>query len=168
MYKNFYATRIPNLTARTRIIIQTAIGFNFLELVSLLGLTLVSSDENFDIHKVCFVAFGISGLIYFILTYLLWTKYGLELETNEEIKSLRIKKRTLKFYFVCGCLMSFFYYRHNEYCEPYVYSFFCICEYVIVISNMMFHYTARYDFAHINLVLPARISQKGYLPMTAH
>lgn len=166
MYKNFYQSRISNITQRVQWLIQLAIGFNLLELFSLLGLTLVSSLENFDIHKICFATFGISGLIYFILTYLLWTQCGLTLETNEEIYSLKVKKSMLKVYFVCGCLMSYFYYRHNEYCEPYVYSFFCICEYLIVFANMFFHFTAKYDFANTNLIIPSRTSPKGYLPLT--
>ena len=70
----------------------------------------------------------------------------------------------LKIYFVLGLLMSYFYYWHNEYCTPYVYSFFCICEYVIVLSNMVFHATAYYDFSFINVVIPAR-SSTSYMPL---
>lgn len=167
LYRHFYQNRIAVKTSVIRWLIRSASAFNLLELISLLGLTLVSSLENFDIHKVCFATFGISGLVYFILTYILWTKCGLVLETNEEIYSLKVKKSMLKVFFTCGCLMSYFYYRHNEYCEPYVYSFFCICEYCIVLANMWFHFTAAYDFSHINLIIPSRVvNAKGYLPLS--
>ena len=171
MYKQFYKSRIPNkiITPKIRALIVVTLIFNFLELVSLLGLTLVSSEENFDIHKVCFVTFGLSGLIYFVLTYILWKYCGVELKTNEKIESFKIKKFMLTLYFIFGFVMSYLYWRHNEYCEPYVYSFFCLCEYAIVIANMKFHYTAAMDFAHIRIVIPSRIiAPRGseYLPLT--
>ena len=164
MYKLFYEDRIKNKTKNIQKLVNVALSVQFLELISLLGLTIVSSLENFDIHKVCFVSFGVCSLIYFSLTVYLWTHAGLNLETNEEINSLRIKKRVLKVYFILGLCMSYFYWWHNEYCTPYVYSFFCICEYVIVVANMYFHATARHDFAYVNLNLPSR---PNYLPLHA-
>ena len=73
MYKQFYKSRISVITPRIYWLIQVTIGFNLLELVSLLGLTLVSSQEDFDTHKACFVTFGISGTmsqIYFFKSYI--------------------------------------------------------------------------------------------------
>lgn len=43
--------------------------------------------------------------------------------------------------------MSFyFYYRHNAYCEAGIYSFFALCEYAVIIFNILFHSTLYYDF----------------------
>ena len=162
LYKHFYQARLNLKVFSTWLLVRAAFFFNFLELLALLGLTLVSSQEDFDVHKVCFVVFGLSGLAYFIITWYIWTFCGLPLETNAEIFSLRTKARALKTFLLCGLLMSYFYYRHNEFCEPYVYSLFCMCEYVIVGANMWFHFTASYDFAHINVVIPAKV---GYLPL---
>ena len=36
-------------------------------------------------------------------------------------------------------VMVYFYYRHNTYCEPYMYSFFCLSEYSMVLINMAHH-----------------------------
>ena len=122
LYKHFYQTRLNlNNSYTTRQLVQSAAVFNCIELFSLLGLTLVSSQEDFDIHKICFVAFGLSGLVYFIITWYIWTFCGLPLERNEEVRSLRIKTRALQIFLGCGLCMSYLYYRHNEYCEPYVY-----------------------------------------------
>ena len=65
------------------------------------------------------------------------------------------------------CLMLYFYWRHNEYCEPYVYSFFCVCEYVIVLSNIAFHGTAYYDFYEAECaVSQASSNSADYRPLT--
>jgi hypothetical protein len=167
LYQELYKSRIPNCnSSKTKTLIQLAGAFNFLELLTLLGLTLVSSLENFDIHKVCFVTFGFSSLIYFILTYFIWTQTGFQIVTNDEIKSLRRKKAIIKIYVMLGIFMAFFYYRHNEYCEPYVYSLFGLCEYCVVFANMAFHMTAYYDFAHLKFVIPSISTPKDYLPVT--
>ena len=163
LYKQFYQTRLnASSSSHTWLLVRCASIFNCIELFSLLGLTLVSSQEDFDIHKICFVVFGLSSLAYFVITWYIWTFCGLPLETNEEIQSLRTKTRALKTFLFCGLCMSYFYYRHNEYCEPYVYSLFCLCEYFIVVANMWFHFTAAFDFAHINIIIPSKV---GYLPL---
>merc|ERR1711935_1203208 len=51
LYRQLYHTKISVISTKVYCLIQTTICFNFIELVSLLGLTLVSSEENFDIHK---------------------------------------------------------------------------------------------------------------------
>ncbi len=56
-----------------------------------------------------------------------------------------IKRRLLITTLSCGLLMVYFYWHHNTYCRPYVYSLFCISEYVIVLCNMGFHMTAYYE-----------------------
>ena len=72
LYKQFYETRLSNPTGNQTLIYFT-LSVHFLELVSLLGLSIVSSLENFDIHKICFGTFVVCSLIYFALTIRLWT-----------------------------------------------------------------------------------------------
>ena len=45
---------------------------------------------------------------------------------------------------ICVALIAFFYYRHNRYCEAYVYSLFCLSEYLSIILNMAFHLVGAY------------------------
>ena len=64
----------------------------------------------------------------------------------------------------------YFYWRHNAYCEPGIYSgeetsnkiiiiflnilpVFSLCEYIVILSNMAYHATSYYDFYHVNINL---------------
>ena len=103
-----------------------------------------------------FVTFALSGLTYFVLTCFLWKYCGIYQETNIEKKSFDEKMFYLKLYIVLGIAMSILYYWHNKHCPNYVYSLFCICEYLIVYANIKFHGTAKYDLADISIVLPSK------------
>ena len=67
MIRMDYVTTIGNI----------ACGANILELFSLLLLSLVSSEENFKIHKLAFGLFLASSGLYFIATYYLYRYVGL-------------------------------------------------------------------------------------------
>uniref|UniRef100_A0A8W8KWQ8 CWH43-like N-terminal domain-containing protein n=1 Tax=Magallana gigas TaxID=29159 RepID=A0A8W8KWQ8_MAGGI len=54
-------------------------------------------------------------------------------------------------FMVCSEVYMFF--RHEWYCETGVYSIFALCEYLVVFSNIAFHYTAKYDFSDQQVLL---------------
>ena len=71
----------------------------------------------------------------------------------------------------------YFYWRHNAYCEPGIYSgkvkhaikskksdnfiwrksttilVFSLCEYVVIMSNLGYHATSYYDYHHVSINL---------------
>ena len=112
--------------------------------------------KHIILTKVFFVTFAFSGLTYFVLTCFLWKHCGIYEETNIEKKSFDEKMFWLKLYIPLGIAMSILYYWHNKHCPNYVYSLFCICEYLIVYANIKFHGTAKYDLADISIVLPSK------------
>ncbi len=172
VYKNLYEVRLGLLGDHysrpeqrlKHVLLRIAILCHLLELFSLLGLTLVTSYDNFDVHKICFATFGISSLIYLGISYFLWTQGR---RPTDNAISISVKRTVLKLFFGFGCLLSYFYYLHNTYCYPYVYSLFCICEYVIVIANMVFHLTAYFDFAYVKVVTPCTMLSDYYQPLRA-
>jgi len=107
---------------------------NILEISSLLGLTYVSSTENFPFHSNCFQLFLISAFV------------GMGLHLIKYRKSV-FKKYMALTNVISGAFAVYFYFRHNWHCEAGIYTLFAICEYLVVLSNTLFHFQAFYDFS---------------------
>ena len=60
------------------------------------------------------------------------------------IKSLVLKRRILKSNVIAIPALVYFYWRHNTYCEPYIYTMFCFVEYLIVLMNIVYHFSGYY------------------------
>ena len=71
-----------------------------------------------------------------------------------EIKSLHYKRTILKANIIAIPLLVFFYWRHNEFCEPYVYTLFCLTEYAIVLMNVAYHFSSYYLLYGISVQIP--------------
>lgn len=141
-----------------RFLTKTALVFHFIELTALLLLTYISSTEIFVLHKLSFVLFLASSTIYMILIITSYYCLHKPDETyanhsqaiSRELKSKKYKINVLTIY-LCSFLFSlYFYVRHNLYCEPYVYSFFSLFEYVTVLANIGFHSIIFYDLNLLN------------------
>ena len=167
LYVIHFRERLPPSTAN-RFLIRLTCALNVIENFSLLGLSLVTSQDRFEIHKTCFGAFLICSFCYMCLSYYLFTRCGFSPQNRQEVVSIKYKKGVLILYLFVIPLMLLSYYRHNEYCEPYVYSYFCIFEYTLVLANMAYHMTAYYDLQTVNVVLPSKdISSAPSNPISA-
>lgn len=133
-----------------KFLIKTGFIFHHIELTALLLLTYVSSVEIFLIHMLSFILFLSCSFIYMIITIYI---YSLPREfgglSERELNSKRYKKLAFFSYLFCLFASLYFYYRHNAYCEPYVYSLFSLFEYAIVLLNIGYHSIIFYD---LNLV----------------
>lgn len=119
---------------------------NLAENFFLLLLTSVSSTEDHSLHKLAFSGFAICAIVYMFVATTLYHYSGCRRASTVGEKSYQYK--------VFSCLLSvlsllaalYFFYRHNTYCEPGVYTLFALSEYILVLSNIAFHCTAFYDF----------------------
>ena len=102
---------------------------NVTEILCLLTLSLVPSSEIFLLHATAFSVFILTSLLSMtMVTYYI-----------KDMRNRGTKKNIVTISWVCVCLAFYFYNRHNEYCEPYIYTGFAMCEYLVVGSNMVWH-----------------------------
>lgn len=101
------------------------------------------------IHASCFLLFITSscvGTIVHLFVDSLWSEF---------------KLRTFSVNTVAWILALCFYVRHNAYCETGMYSLFAAAEYVFVLSNMIFHFQAYYDFAQVHFCASRNIGNSA-------
>ena len=102
---------------------------NLTEILSLLTLSLVSSSDIFILHAAAFSIFILTSLISMTLvTYYI-----------KDVRNREFKRNIVTISWCCVFLAAYFYNRHNEYCEPFIYSGFAVCEYLVVGCNMAWH-----------------------------
>ena len=80
------------------------------------------------------------------------------LVTDFSFKSSKVKSLMKNINLISIGLAIFFYYKHNWFCEPGVYTLFALSEYVVVLTNIAFHFTAYYDFNDYDIILVNRLS----------
>uniref|UniRef100_A0A131XWX1 Putative fgf receptor activating protein n=1 Tax=Ixodes ricinus TaxID=34613 RepID=A0A131XWX1_IXORI len=145
MYRRYYAAMLAD-TPKYQFLASAAFWLNVVENLCLLGLTNVSSSENYPIHEKMFVTFMVSALLYMLVSCFIPTVAFKHMLSQVERKSLRTKKQLMITSVFCSLLATYFFLRHNWYCEPGVYTFFALAEYIVVLCNIGFHMTAYWDF----------------------
>lgn len=138
-----WARNITNITIFTYIV----------ENISLVTLSFWSSNENYAFHKTSFTAFLIMSFMHMFMSFIV-AKYcrNTSMEAIDHF-SVSWKLRTMMLNTFAIFLACYFFYRHNMYCEPLVYSMFALSEYIVVVTNMAFHVTAAYDFSGKSLMI---------------
>jgi len=129
------------------------------ELTSLLMVTVVPSVELYSLHifatGVFLVCSGLHMTLSCYLVRLCSSSSLFKMGQNHYLlrKSLHYKQVLLMTHLSSIAISLYFYWRHNAYCEPGIYSVFSLCEYVVILSNMAYHATSYYDFYHVNINL---------------
>ena len=60
---------------------------------------------------------------------------------------------------------GYLYWRHNQYCEPYLYSFFALCEYIAIGANIVFRWASGLDLSPLrfHLACPPALLGSAFL-----
>uniref|UniRef100_A0A1I8PZK5 CWH43-like N-terminal domain-containing protein n=1 Tax=Stomoxys calcitrans TaxID=35570 RepID=A0A1I8PZK5_STOCA len=143
IYYNYYKEHIRK---NRRIFAQIAVALNVIENFALLSLSIWTSSGSYDIHRNAFVTFIASSELYMIISYFLNKNGRKQALTETEEKSVRYKLSCFLINLLAFALVVYFFLRHNSKCEPGVYTFFALFEYVVVLSNMSYHMTSYWDF----------------------
>ena len=130
---------------KTRVLLLISQVFYVSENLGLLGLSFVTSAEDFPFHKAGFIVFLVSAGFYMLLTCWLGRLPRARPVTRREHTSSRCKRMLFVMFCVCLTLAMYFYARHNASCEAGMYSLFALSEYGVVLSNIAFHGTAYLD-----------------------
>ena len=128
-----------------RLLLLTSQVLYVSENLGLLGLSFVTSAEDFPFHKAAFILFLVSAGFYMLLTCWLSRLPRARPPTRRDHISGWWKRVLFATYCVCLALSMYFYARHNAGCEAGIYTLFALNEYVVVLSNIAFHGTAYWD-----------------------
>ncbi|XP_052274478.1 post-GPI attachment to proteins factor 2-like [Dreissena polymorpha] len=142
-YNWYMQVQVGKSQALYGLLVKITIGLHVVENLMLVTLTCVSSLENRNIHENSFVLFMACSWLVFLLSIVL-SKWGNRTHP-EDRKSYMLKKLFAVINIASFSLALYSYFRHNAYCEPYVYSWFAFFEYVTIYSNILFHGTATID-----------------------
>ncbi|XP_032514896.2 post-GPI attachment to proteins factor 2-like [Danaus plexippus] len=131
-------------------VVNLAVSLNIIENLTLLGLTHWTSSQNYPLHEICFKTFIAASMFYMFFTCMMLSKYKRR-SSQTKLEAYSIKMKWRAFFFNVGSFTfaAYFFLRHNKLCEPYVYSMFGLSEYIVVISNIIFHMTTVYDLKRL-------------------
>jgi hypothetical protein len=155
-YNSFHQLTVHSCQKLYHLLVTSTTALHLVENFCLLLLTCISSIENYVIHETSFIVFLVCSEFYMFLTCILshWTRSNNSI--NQDLRSFQWKVALFVINLsTCG-LAAYFFYRHNTYCEPGVYTLFAACEYLIVATNIAFHATAVLDFGQGDIVYSAR------------
>ena len=129
-------------------LVNVSCCLNVAENFALLVLSFAPSKEDFRLHQAAFIAFILCSQGYMFLSYRLWDAVQTKCAHGH-----RYKANTLRLNLAFVVMSLYWYYRHNAYCEPGIYSLFSLCEYGIVLTNIGFHFASYYDFEEYHLTV---------------
>ncbi|XP_027056888.1 post-GPI attachment to proteins factor 2-like [Pocillopora damicornis] len=120
---------------------------------ALLSMTYISSVENHAMHEASFIVFMVCSMSYMFLSCILSGLTASKPMSKEDSSLFRKKVFAMIFNYFSFGMAVYFFFRHNWYCEPGVYTLFALGEYCTVLSNVAFHWHCSKHFNGAVLML---------------
>nr|CAD2134823.1 unnamed protein product [Meloidogyne enterolobii] len=130
--------------------------------------TYSSCNDFFVLHMLMFNAFVICGTLHMVIVTWLFDLSGRR--RSSKIGEISFQTKA----FCCiGQIISlffalYFFYRHNRYCEPGMYTLFALAEYSLILFNGLFHTTIYYEFQSRVLSLVTAALKANYYLLPSH
>ncbi|XP_075544358.1 acyltransferase PGAP2-like isoform X3 [Dermacentor variabilis] len=115
MYHRYYQNM---LDTQHQYVARIAFWINVAEILTLLGLSNVTSTENYAVHEKMFVTFLLCSLMYMILCCVIPSLGRRRSLSGLEAYSLKVKKQLTTMSVILSLLCTFFFVRHTTHCEP--------------------------------------------------
>jgi len=117
------------------------------------------------LHASCFTTFVVTSMFYVTLNTYLFDYSGRRRSYSSAELSYQYKIMLMIGAYTSLILALYFYYRHNAYCEPGVYTLFALSEYAFVFINVLYHGTIGLDLHDKHLCLVSVHSFDTVLPI---
>ncbi|KAH0567406.1 post-GPI attachment to proteins factor 2-like isoform X1 [Cotesia glomerata] len=137
-------------------VVNIALFSYAVENISLVTLSFWTSNQNYAFHKLSFITFLLMSFVHMMVATYICKNCRSTPRDASELKSSVLKVRAMLLNVISILSACYFFWRHNRYCEPFVYSMFAFSEYMVVMTNMLFHLTAAWDFAERRLLISTR------------
>ncbi|XP_077984549.1 acyltransferase PGAP2-like [Glandiceps talaboti] len=155
MYIYDVYSRIPSTNSWYPWLCRASEIFHSVEVLCLLGLTMVSSREYKLVHENFFITFMVTSMFnmltsniqYYLSKRKSWSEFSAE-ERQQQKVFLGLFLFNVATFFIS----IYFFFRHNIYCEPGIYTLYAFFEYFVVVSNIGFHSLEILQFKNKDLV----------------
>jgi len=133
-----------------------------IEQCGLVTLSFISSNEDLDIHVVSFASFVFGSILKNCLITLMQRQKAAASGAVSDCRSAFLKLYLNLLNIGTLLLALGFYFAHEWYCPEFFYSLFAIFEWVFVLSNIAFNFTALVDFDtyEVTLNIPSMKQEK--------
>jgi hypothetical protein len=160
IYHNFFSTSPGHAASASNSHLNKLVWLLHVgQCLSLFILTYVSSTEYYEVHRNGFIGFIACSILHMLAFLFLFRRVRTPFSPRDR-KSFRLRVSFTILHILFFVTSIYFFKRHNDYCEPYMYSLYGALEYLVVFTNIAFHTVATVDFGEYHLTLAPLTSFK--------
>ncbi|XP_022222495.2 post-GPI attachment to proteins factor 2 [Drosophila obscura] len=109
------------------------------------------------LHRAVAISLFVSGAILLAGSFFCHKYYICEGKESQQQLPYRLKCKLVVTYFAAVPIMWFCYFLHEQFCFPFAYSLFGICEFVNICTTFLFMSTSYFDFYNVHICHDQRL-----------